>query len=71
MQIEERIPLLEDILSRWDEDMGKDYLAYKNHVYRVVHFTMALHKSSEEERKNALRLPIGYNIEYPSTSGVS
>jgi hypothetical protein len=54
MQIEERIPLLEDILSRWEEDIGKDYLAYKNHVYRVVHFTMALHRSSEEDRKKII-----------------
>lgn len=49
MRIEERIPLLEDILAQWEKDIGKDYLAYKNHVYRVVHFAVALQRSCKED----------------------
>ncbi len=51
MAIEERIPLLEEILEEWKEQIGKDYRAYRNHVYRVVHFCLALHDSDEEERE--------------------
>lgn len=54
MVIEERIPLLEEILDKWAVDIGNDYQAYRNHVYRVVHFTMALHNSSEEEREKII-----------------
>ena len=42
--IEERIPLLEEILERWKNELGNDYTGYKNHVYRMIHFCFALHK---------------------------
>jgi hypothetical protein len=54
MLIEERIPLLEEILNEWKKEIGKDYQAYKNHVYRVVQFCLALHNSNEEEREKII-----------------
>ena len=54
MLIEEHIPLLEEILDEWKKEIGKDYQAYKNHVYRVVHFCLALHDSNEEEREKII-----------------
>jgi len=50
MIIEEQIPLLEEILTEWKIIMGKDYLGYKNHVYRMLHCCFALHKATDEER---------------------
>jgi hypothetical protein len=38
MAIEERISLLEEILGKWKNEIGNDYLGYKNHVYRHLLF---------------------------------
>lgn len=54
MLIEKRIPLLEEILGEWENEIGKDYQGYKNHVYRVVHFCLAFHPSNEEEREKII-----------------
>ena len=54
MLIEERIPLLEEILGKWKKEIGKDYQAYKNHVYRVVHFCLALRHCNEKEREKII-----------------
>ena len=54
MLIEQPIPLLEEILSKWKKEIGKDYQAYKNHVYRVVHFCLAMRHSNEEEREKII-----------------
>jgi len=50
MTIEATIPVLEQILGQWDKQLGEDRTAYKNHVYRMVHFCFALHDCNEEER---------------------
>jgi hypothetical protein len=50
MTLEKHIPLLEDILDPWQQALGKDFLGYKNHVYRVVHFCLALHANDDQER---------------------
>jgi hypothetical protein len=52
--IEERIPLLEEILGKWKNEMGNDYLKYKNHVYRMIHFCFALHDCTHEEREKII-----------------
>ena len=54
MIIEERIPLLEEILSEWQEIIGKDYQGYKNHVYRMIHCCFALKDCNEEEREKII-----------------
>lgn len=51
MTIEESIPLLEEILSRWQTTIGLDYPGYRNHVYRMVNFCFALHNGTAEERE--------------------
>ena len=50
MTIVERIPLLEDTVDKWKNELGNDYLGYKNHVYRMIYFWCALHNSNNEER---------------------
>lgn len=50
MNIESRIELLDDILGSWSAELGADYAGYRNHVYRMVHFCLALRPCSDEER---------------------
>ncbi|NER34863.1 MAG: hypothetical protein F6J93_12710 [Oscillatoria sp. SIO1A7] len=54
MTIEARIPLLEEIFSDWKETIGSEYEGYKNHVYRTIHFCLALRECSEEEREKII-----------------
>jgi hypothetical protein len=51
MAIEASIPLLEEILGKWKKELGEDYTAYRNHVYRMLHFCFALRECGEEERR--------------------
>ncbi len=48
--IEDRIPLLDEVLDGWTAVTRDDHRAYRNHVYRMVHFGLALRDCSEEER---------------------
>ncbi|NOR80484.1 MAG: hypothetical protein GQ529_06565 [Methyloprofundus sp.] len=50
MSIEKNIPLLEDILDKWQPVINEDFEGYKNHVYRMLHFCFYLHKATAEER---------------------
>lgn len=50
MIIEDKIELLDDILDHWKIQIGSDFHAYKNHVYRVVNFCFALDKLSEADK---------------------
>jgi hypothetical protein len=54
MAIEERIPLLEEILGTRKDDLGGDYLGYKNHVYRMLNFCFALHDYTPDEREKII-----------------
>ena len=54
MTIEEHIPLLEELLDRWKDEIGNDYAGYKNHVYRMINFCFALHDCNDEERKKII-----------------
>ncbi|MCK9283157.1 MAG: hypothetical protein M0P39_02625 [Rhodocyclaceae bacterium] len=54
MAIEENIPLLEEILGGWKAALGEDYLGYRNHVYRMVHFCLALRVCGAEEKQKIL-----------------
>jgi len=54
VNIEEPIPLLEDILKDWKEIIGTEYQGYKNHVYRMVHFCLALKDCNKEEREKII-----------------
>lgn len=54
MHIETQIPLLEALLTPWQDTIGDEYLGYRNHVYRMVHCCLALGDCSEEERQKIL-----------------
>lgn len=54
MRIETTIPLLEETLAPWRETIGADYDAYRNHVYRMVHFCLALHPCDETQRQKVI-----------------
>jgi hypothetical protein len=54
MRIEECIPLVEEILGKWENELGSDYRGYKNHVYRMIHFCFALHRCNDEEREKII-----------------
>lgn len=54
MKIEEHIPLLEEILDKRKDEIGNDFLGYKNHVYRMINFCFALGKHNAEEREKII-----------------
>src|SRR6476661_4919673 len=54
MTIEDRIPLIEDILDKWKGKIGGDFAGYKNHVYRMTNFCFALGEKSAEEREKII-----------------
>ena len=54
MQIQQQIPLLEDLLSEWKQTIGDEYQGYRNHVYRMIHFCFALKECSEEEKEKII-----------------
>ena len=39
--IRDPLPTVEEILLRYRQDLGRDFEAYRNHVYRVWHYCMA------------------------------
>lgn len=41
MNIEQHLPLVDDILAAYRDRLGDDYAAYRNHVYRVVNLCYA------------------------------
>jgi len=52
--VETQIPLLDDILGQWREQLGADFVPYRNHVYRIAHFCFALRDCSEDERRKII-----------------
>jgi hypothetical protein len=52
--IEKQIPLLEEILSEWEDTIGDEFNGYKNHVYRMIHFCLALKDCYEEEKEKII-----------------
>ena len=54
MTIEDRIAEVEEILGARKIEIGRDYVGYKNHVYRMVNFCLALRECSAEERTKIL-----------------
>lgn len=49
MNIEDPIPLLEEIFVDWQKAIGSEYQGYRNHVYRMIHFCLALKECDREE----------------------
>ncbi len=41
MAVGERFPLVDEVLGGWKDVIGRDYVGYRNHVYRMIHFCVA------------------------------
>lgn len=54
MNIEEHLPLAEEILDKWKNKIGSDYEGYKNHVYRMINCCFALYDCNPEEREKII-----------------
>jgi len=54
MQIHSHIPELEEMLAPWRETLGRDYLAYRNHLYRLLHYAFYLALPEEEARQKLI-----------------
>ena len=52
--IEDPIPLLEDLLGSYRAELGADFPGYRNHVYRMAHFCLALRRCDDTERRKIL-----------------
>lgn len=50
MMILDPIPRIEEILGTWKKELGPDFTGYRNHVYRMAHFCMALGEKTPEIR---------------------
>ena len=51
MAIQQKIELVEEILSPWAAVMGDIYSGYKNHVYRMINFCLQLRACAPEEQQ--------------------
>ena len=49
MQIIQHHPVIEQLFSHWREPLGKDFTAYRNHVYRVLNHCNALRPLNPRE----------------------
>ena len=54
LTISPTLPLVEDILSPWQECIGSGYAGYRNHVYRMLHCCFALAPCSEQDRNKLM-----------------
>ena len=54
MIIVAKIPLLEELLEERKHVIGSEYEGYKKHLYRMVHFCLALRECTEDEREKII-----------------
>lgn len=52
--IEETISQVEEILGTYADSLGDNYLGYRNHVYRLIHFCLAHDGLREEDREKII-----------------
>lgn len=52
--IERSLPLVEEILGPWRATLGDDFLGYRNHVHRMIHFCSSLRALEAEEREKVI-----------------
>lgn len=62
MEIEIKNEFLEELFSPWKEQIGKDYLGYRNHVYRMIHFCFELRECTEEEKTKIMIAGVFHDI---------
>lgn len=54
MAVETHIQLVEDILGEWKTKVGENYAGYKNHVYRMINFSLAFQDFGSEDREKII-----------------
>lgn len=54
MKLEENIPLLEEVLGKWKDQIGEDYAGYQNHVFRMINFCFAQNNFNTEDREKII-----------------
>jgi hypothetical protein len=54
MKLEESIARVEEILGSSRGALGDDFRAYRNHVYRVIHYCFALQECHSDDREKVL-----------------
>lgn len=47
-------PLLEEILGSWKPVIGTDFDAYRNHLYRMIHFCFFLHPCTGDDKEKII-----------------
>ena len=52
--IEEKLPLIEEILGNWKSVIGENFEGYKNHVYRMIHFCFTKKDCNREEKQKLM-----------------
>jgi len=60
MIIEHHLPLVEEILGTFNDAIGDDFLAYRNHVYRVVNLCYAAGTFNSED-KEKIQIAAGFH----------
>lgn len=61
-RIEPSIPELDALLDCWKDELGDAYHAYKNHVYRLLHFCFSLSPPSAEERRKLIIAAVFHDL---------
>jgi len=52
--VQHSLPLLDELLAPYREAIGRDFPAYRNHTYRVVHFCRELGVASDEAMRKVM-----------------
>ena len=53
--IHDSVPMIEVILNRYKKDLGKDFIPYRNHVYRVFHFALIYADATDDPEGSAFQ----------------
>ncbi len=61
MRIDSNIALIEDILAKYKDVIREDFLPYKNHVYRVIHFCFLLKQDLDAEQREKVIIAAGFH----------
>ena len=54
VRIEEHIPLLEEILGKYQDRIGIQFDAYRNHVYRVLNYCFVFHPCDGDDKRKLI-----------------
>lgn len=52
--IQTELPLLDELLEDWRDEIGADYDAYRNHVRRMLNFCFAFHQCEGDDQQKLI-----------------